>query len=394
MSTLAEEIFEAVRQIAGEHPGHRGAHAKGTLLAGTFTPNASGSSLTTAAHLQDEPSRVTARFSNGGADPAIPDYAREARGLSVKFYLPDGGKTDILAITLPCFMVRTPEDFLSFTQARQDPEKLMPDWLGAHPEALPAIQAASWPPRTARQLRHLHVQLDPFGSLTDADGGSRFVRYRWEPEAGEQTLSSEDAKARGRDYLQEEILARGESAFRLQVIVATEEDRGGRPDGGMARGARARRGGPPGPRRPRPRARARRRHPRVRSHARDRRNRAVGRRGPAVPPHGLLDVGGAPTSAAGRQVERLAPRRALAHLLLTLDLGVQLGAEEQGHVGEPQPRHQQDRPGEGAVERAHVRYPRDVQRERRTTPRATGGPPTAAPGVSQRNARCLTSGVT
>jgi catalase len=60
--------------------------------------------------------------------------------------------------------------------------------------------------------------------MTDADGGSRFVRYRWEPEAGEQTLSGEDAKARGRDYLQEEILARGESAFRLQVIVATEED--------------------------------------------------------------------------------------------------------------------------------------------------------------------------
>jgi catalase len=223
MSTLAEEIFEAVRQIAGEHPGHRGAHAKGTLLAGTFTPNASGSSLTTAAHLQDEPSRVTARFSNGGADPAIPDYAREARGLSVKFYLPDGGKTDILAITLPCFMVRTPEDFLSFTQARQDPEKLMPDWLGAHPEALPAIQAAlsAQPPVSYATCTYNSIHSV---RMTGADGGSRFVRYRWEPEAGDQTLSSGDAKARGRDYLQEEILARGESAFRLQVIVATEED--------------------------------------------------------------------------------------------------------------------------------------------------------------------------
>src|SRR3712207_9034660 len=46
------------------------------------------------------------------------------------------------ALSLPCFFVRTPEDFLSFTRARMDPEQLMPDWLAAHPEALTAIQAA------------------------------------------------------------------------------------------------------------------------------------------------------------------------------------------------------------------------------------------------------------
>ena len=50
------------------------------------------------------------------------------------------------------------------------------------------------------------------------------MRYRFEPEAGEQTLPPEQAKARGRDYLQEEVLARGESAFRLQVVIATDDD--------------------------------------------------------------------------------------------------------------------------------------------------------------------------
>jgi len=50
------------------------------------------------------------------------------------------------------------------------------------------------------------------------------VRYRWEPEAGEETLSAEDAKARGRDHLQEEIVARGESAFRLLVVIADDTD--------------------------------------------------------------------------------------------------------------------------------------------------------------------------
>jgi catalase len=221
MSSLAEEIVDAINEISGVHPGHRAAHAKGTLMTGTFT--GAGTDLTTAPHLQGEPVRVTARFSNGGGDPGIPDYAREGRGMAVKFYLPDGAKTDIVALTLPCFFVRTPEDFLEFTRARKDPERLMPDWLGAHPEALTAIQAALGADPPVSYATCAYNSIHSFRWI-DADGGSRFVRYRWEPEAGEQTLSPADAKARGRDYLQEDLLARGEIAFRLKAIVATEED--------------------------------------------------------------------------------------------------------------------------------------------------------------------------
>jgi catalase len=221
MSSLAEEIVDAINEISGVHPGHRAAHAKGTLMTGTFT--GAGTDLPTAPHLQGEPVRVTARFSNGGGDPGIPDYAREGRGMAVKFYLPDGAKTDIVALTLPCFFVRTPEDFLEFTRARKDPERLMPDWLGAHPEALTAIQAALGADPPVSYATCAYNSIHSFRWI-DADGGSRFVRYRWEPEAGEQTLSPEDAKARGRDYLQEDLLARGEIAFRLKAIVATDED--------------------------------------------------------------------------------------------------------------------------------------------------------------------------
>src|SRR5829696_2028944 len=142
MTSLAEEIVDAINEISGVHPGHRAAHAKGTLITGT------GTDLTTAPHLQGEPVRVTARFSNGGGDPGIPDYAREGRGMAVKFYLPDGAKTDIVSLTLPCFFVRTPEDFLSFTGLRRPlPETGQPDmeklgaWFGAHPEAQVAVGA-------------------------------------------------------------------------------------------------------------------------------------------------------------------------------------------------------------------------------------------------------------
>ena len=221
MSSLAQEVVDAINEISGAHPGHRAAHAKGTLLAGTFTP--SGSGLTTAAHMQETPSRVTVRFSNGGGDPNIPDYAHEGRGMATKFYAPDGEKTDIVALTLPSFFVRTPEDFLSFTRARMDPEKLMPDWIGAHPEALPALQAFLASGLPASYASCAYNSIHSFRWI-DADGESRYVRYRWEPEAGEETLSAEDAKARGRDYLQEEILARGESAFRLLVVIADDSD--------------------------------------------------------------------------------------------------------------------------------------------------------------------------
>jgi catalase len=223
MDPLAEEAVDAINAISGVHPGHRAAHAKGTLLTGTFTPSAEASGLTTAAHMQDGPSRVTARFSNGGGDPGIPDYAREGRGMAVKFYLPDGGKTDIVALSLPCFFVRTPEDFIGFTKARLDPEKLMPDFLGAHPEAVPAIQAALGADPPESYATCCYNAIHSYRWL-DADGGSRWVRYRFEPEAGERTLPGDEAKTRGRDYLQEEILARGQIGFRLLVIVGEEGD--------------------------------------------------------------------------------------------------------------------------------------------------------------------------
>jgi catalase len=223
MDPLAREAVDAINAISGVHAGHRAAHAKGTLLTGTFTPSPKAGELTTAAHMQGEPSRVTVRFSNGGGDPGMPDYAREGRGMAVKMYLPDGGKTDIVALTLPCFFVRTPEDFIAFTKARLEPEKLMPDFLGAHPEALPAIQAALGADPPESYATCAYNAIHSFRWI-DSAGGSRWVRYRFEPEAGERTLSGDEARARGRDYLQEEILSRGETAFRLLVIIGEEGD--------------------------------------------------------------------------------------------------------------------------------------------------------------------------
>ena len=228
MDQLAEQVVDAINDISGAHPGHRAAHAKGTLLRGTFTPSAAG--LTRAAHLQSEPVSVTARFSNGGGNPAIPDYAKEGRGLAVKFYLPDGSKTDVVCLSVPCFFARTPEDFLEFTRARKpEPETGQPDfgkigaWLERHPEAGPAIQAAvtADPPESYATVAYNSIHSFRW---TANDGTKRWVRYRFEPVEGERTLSGEEAKSRGRDYLQEEILGRSSTVFSMLVVIASDDD--------------------------------------------------------------------------------------------------------------------------------------------------------------------------
>jgi catalase len=174
--------------------------------------------------------RATVRFSNGGGDPGIPDYAREARGMAVKLYLPDGSKTDVVSLSSPCFFVRTPEDFLDFTRLRKpDPETGQPDmeklgeWLGGHPEAGPAIQAAvgTQPPASYAQVAYNGIHSFRW---TGEDGESRWVRYRWQPEAGEASLEDEEARALGKDYLQTEILERLPVAFRLKVRIAEDGD--------------------------------------------------------------------------------------------------------------------------------------------------------------------------
>ena len=93
------EAVDATNAVSGSHPGHRAAHAKGTLMAATFVPTPDAAALTRAPHMQGDPVRATVRFSNGGGEPDGADHAREGRGMAVKFYLADGATPDIVALS-------------------------------------------------------------------------------------------------------------------------------------------------------------------------------------------------------------------------------------------------------------------------------------------------------
>jgi catalase len=232
-SSLPEQIVDAIHDIAGRHSGTRAVHAKGTLCAGTFTATPAAAGLTRAAHMQGDPVRATARFSNGGGDPGAPDTAKDGRGLAVKLYLDDGTRTDLVALTLPRFFVRTAEDFLEFTRARRpDPETGQPDmqklgaFLEAHPEALPAIQHALSQPAPESYARLAYHGIHAFRWI-GPDGSERWTRYSWRPVAGEAGLSDEEASSRGPDYLQDELrerIAREPVEFTLEVALAEDGD--------------------------------------------------------------------------------------------------------------------------------------------------------------------------
>jgi catalase len=227
---LAEEAVDAINDVSGVHPGHRAAHARGTVVAGRFEAMPAARALTHAPHMQGASLRATVRFSNGGGDPGIPDYATEGRGMAVKVYLPDGRRTDMVALSLPAFFARTPEDFLEFTRARRpDPATGQPDlerlgaWLGAHPEAGPVIQAAVSAQPPASYATCAYNGIHSFRWVNE-EGEGRYVRFNWEPESGVETLDVEEARARGASYLQEDIVTRAGAAFTLVVPLAADVD--------------------------------------------------------------------------------------------------------------------------------------------------------------------------
>jgi catalase len=235
-TSLWEQIIDAINAVNGSHPGFRAVHAKGTVCEGAFTASPEAAGISRAAHLQGDEVPVTVRFSNASGNPHTSDANPIAgRGMAVKFHLPGGEATDMAAVPLPVFMVRTPEDFLGFTSARApdpetgelDPQKVM-GFVAEHPETANALQLGL--PKLAPTRSYAtsgYNGLHAFG-LVGAEGEVRWGRYGWIPAEGEHYLSEEERDDAGRDYLQEEIRERldgdGSVEFELVFTFAAEGD--------------------------------------------------------------------------------------------------------------------------------------------------------------------------
>lgn len=229
--TSPEEALELVYESYGRHDGHRALHAKGVFCRGTFTATPHAAGLTSAAHMGGEPVDTTARFSNGGGDPGVPDYVPDVRGLATTFHLPDGSRTDIVAQTLPYYPFPDQEGFLQALKDRKpNPGTLvrLPVLMVRHPRVartLPAIMKAmlSLPASfAARSYYPFHAY-----KWVAADGSERWVRYTWRPTIDAPAVSMRAARKLGADYLFDELrdrLARGPIRMELEVQVAGDGD--------------------------------------------------------------------------------------------------------------------------------------------------------------------------
>ena len=236
--TLSQKILDQFDAVFGLHPGFRPAHAKGTLLTGTFTPSSDASSLTMAPHIQRPSTPVTVRFSDATAIPVIPDNDPHAspRGMAIRFFMAEHSHTDIVSHSVNAFPVHNGDEFLQFLQALgasdmtkpPDPKNPQPieKFLGTHPAALAFVQAAGNAPPPSSFARLTFFALVAY-KFINAKGASRFGRYRIVPAAGNDSLSPEAAKAKGPNYLFDELkerVAHGPIEFRIMVQLANDGD--------------------------------------------------------------------------------------------------------------------------------------------------------------------------
>jgi catalase len=188
---MPQQIADVMSQLnGGVHTGFRFAHAKGLVLTGTFTPAKGASSISRAAHLRGKPVPVTVRLSDGTGIPQINDDNPNAspRGMAIRFALPGGASTDIVANSHNVIIDSKP---------------------------LPASFA----------------QLGFFGNnasvFVDSAGARRTGRYQILPVAGIKHLDSSSAAKLSPNYLFDELshrIARGPIKYRLVVQLANPGD--------------------------------------------------------------------------------------------------------------------------------------------------------------------------
>jgi catalase len=172
------------------------------------------------------------RFSNATGIPQIPDGDPHSnpKGMAIRFKLPGGGITDIVANGQNGFPAGTPADFVGFFSSlvASGPDT---------PKPTPLEKFLATHPNTARFLSTPNPQPASFATYSyfgnncfifvNANGQRQATRYQIVPAAGEQHLDPAVAASKGQDFLLDELrsrITRAPVEFRLQVQIARPTD--------------------------------------------------------------------------------------------------------------------------------------------------------------------------
>jgi catalase len=228
------QLVDAFNAVFGKQkPGVRANHTKGVDLEGTFRPSPSASSVSKAPHLQKTTVPITVRFSNFGGNPTISDTDGLAspRGMSIKFHLPDGSDTDIVAHSYNGFPVATADELRQFliALAASGPSAAKPTrlevFLGTHPITKTFLESQIPPPASYGTVSYFGVNTFKF---TNAKGKITFGRYQIQPLDGDQSLPKAEVGKADPNYLSKEIgerVTRGPVRFKLVLEIAGNGDK-------------------------------------------------------------------------------------------------------------------------------------------------------------------------
>ena len=227
-------LVDAFERAGGKFDGYRRSGAKGVCAVAEFVGNAEGRALSSASAFSGKPVPVIARFSVGGGNPKAADNARSQRNLALQFDLPGGESWQMCNISAPVFGAATPEQLLGRLESLApdaETKKPNPDRIKAFADANPDVLLqgkyfASQPvPASFGQVNYWGVH--GFG-FVNAAGQKQWGKWVFEPAGGTQGLSDDEAKAKGPDFLFDELrqrVAAGGVAFDFKLQLAQAGDR-------------------------------------------------------------------------------------------------------------------------------------------------------------------------
>ena len=218
----------------GKFEGYRRSGAKGVCAAGEFVGSADARALSSTTTFSGRPVPVVARFSVGGANPKVADNGKSQRNMALQFNLPGGEQWLMGNINAPVFGAATPEQFLGRLASLQpDPATKLADpakvkaFADANPEVL--LQGkyfASQPvPASFGAVNYWGVHAYAF---VNAAGAKQFGKWIFEPVGGVQGLTDDEAKAKGANFLFDDLRQRvkeGKVAFNFNVELAQAGDK-------------------------------------------------------------------------------------------------------------------------------------------------------------------------
>ncbi len=231
-TVLAKQTVNRIEEIAGTYPGYRRAHAKGEIYEAEFSPSGAAVSFTTAEHLQNTNVKAIVRFSNASPNPSTPDQLSIIKGMSVQFRLPSGEIANLVGVTIPIFVTKSPQTFfkiLNTVNSFKEGKPLFRDMVklfASYPESRAAIQMIRKLENTKSYATAAYYAMHAF-YLVNKEGNRVPVKFKWIPEAGIETLTVKEMVGLPKDYLEKEIenrLGNEQVKFRLEIVLGEPGD--------------------------------------------------------------------------------------------------------------------------------------------------------------------------